>query len=162
MARLRSRSVRTVTLPRGLVKDAPQEGVLADREWGHHRIGAERSFGDHRHPAGRRRLLDQRRSGAEVNTPQSLLEHEAPQRERVEPSDDPTNEDDIFRLAWPLLEAFLRERRTAKEVAERFTLELAQARRLLKRAVEERLAERSGGRYRSANGRPPALWEDVE
>jgi predicted Rossmann fold nucleotide-binding protein DprA/Smf involved in DNA uptake len=46
-------------------------------------------------------------------------------------------QDTVFEAAWSILSPFLREPRREKEVAERFELELSQARTWLKRAAEE-------------------------
>lgn len=43
----------------------------------------------------------------------------------------------LFEVAWPVLSPFLREPRKEKEVAEKFELELSQARAWLKRAADE-------------------------
>jgi DNA-binding transcriptional regulator LsrR (DeoR family) len=43
----------------------------------------------------------------------------------------------VFEAAWPILSPFLTEPRGEKEVAEKFELELTQARSWLKRAEEE-------------------------
>lgn len=53
-----------------------------------------------------------------------------------EPSTEPPP-DTVFEAAWPILYPFLREPRGEKEVAEKFELELTQARTWLKRAAEE-------------------------
>jgi predicted Rossmann fold nucleotide-binding protein DprA/Smf involved in DNA uptake len=43
----------------------------------------------------------------------------------------------LFEAAWPILSPYLREPRKEKEVAEKFELELSQARAWLKRAADE-------------------------
>lgn len=48
-----------------------------------------------------------------------------------------SNVPSLYEAAWPILSPFLREPRKEKEVAERFELELSQARAWLKRAAEE-------------------------
>jgi predicted Rossmann fold nucleotide-binding protein DprA/Smf involved in DNA uptake len=50
---------------------------------------------------------------------------------------DQASEDPVFAAAWPILCPFLREPRGEKEVAEKFELELTQARTWLKRAAAE-------------------------
>jgi predicted Rossmann fold nucleotide-binding protein DprA/Smf involved in DNA uptake len=52
-----------------------------------------------------------------------------------------TRVEDAFVLLWPALSKQLAQPRTEREVADRFKLELAQARAWLKRAVEEGLAD---------------------
>ncbi|HEX6153773.1 MAG TPA: DNA-processing protein DprA [Solirubrobacterales bacterium] len=55
--------------------------------------------------------------------------------EKEKPTPEPP--DTVFEAAWPILYPFLREPRGEKEVAEKFELELTQARTWLKRAADE-------------------------
>jgi predicted Rossmann fold nucleotide-binding protein DprA/Smf involved in DNA uptake len=91
--------------------------------------------------------------------PQLLLDGE--QEEESPEQSAPPAETDIYRLAWPQLEAFLLEPRTAKEVAEMFTLELAQARKWLKRALEEGKVTRASAHYQRIDAdAQPQLWDE--
>ena len=67
---------------------------------------------------------------------------------------------DLFMLVWPRVAQFLDEPRSAKEVAEAFAIELAQARAWLKRATAEELVDCVGRerRYRLVGEPPPTLF----
>lgn len=65
-----------------------------------------------------------------------------PETSVSEPTKDVREAEDVFGLVWPLLAAFLSDERSEKDVAERFGLELAQARAWLKHAVNIGAAER--------------------
>jgi predicted Rossmann fold nucleotide-binding protein DprA/Smf involved in DNA uptake len=68
-----------------------------------------------------------------VEDPRKTLLDVADERE---PSS-PEAEGSLFELAWPILSPYLREPRKEKEVAEKFELELSQARAWLSRAADE-------------------------
>lgn len=55
---------------------------------------------------------------------------------------------DLFVIVWPRLAAYLLDERSEREVADRFQLELSQARAWLKRAVAEGLAQRLASKKR--------------
>lgn len=69
-----------------------------------------------------------------TDDPRPSLLAAPPRRGQEEPS---PAEQTVFEAAWPILSAFLNEPRGEREVAERFELELTQARSWLKRAAEE-------------------------
>jgi predicted Rossmann fold nucleotide-binding protein DprA/Smf involved in DNA uptake len=59
-----------------------------------------------------------------------------------EPTKDVRGAEDVFNLVWPRIAAFLSEQRSERDVAEKFGLELAQARVWLKHAVDTGAAKR--------------------
>jgi predicted Rossmann fold nucleotide-binding protein DprA/Smf involved in DNA uptake len=59
-----------------------------------------------------------------------------------EPGKDVRGAEDVFNLVWPRIAAFLSDQRSERDVAERFGLELAQARAWLKHAVDIGAAKR--------------------
>jgi predicted Rossmann fold nucleotide-binding protein DprA/Smf involved in DNA uptake len=81
---------------------------------------------------------------------------------RVEASDGADGHDDVFSLAWPRLEAFLRTPRAEAELREHFELESAQVRAWMKRAVDSDLVVKKAKPVRyvlAATADQPTLFD---
>jgi predicted Rossmann fold nucleotide-binding protein DprA/Smf involved in DNA uptake/DNA-binding MarR family transcriptional regulator len=90
--------------------------------------------------------------GGSLTAPGSLydaLVNPVPEAEAVRPDGADGLEDDLFAVAWPRLQSFLRISRTEAELRDHFGLEPAQAKAWTKRAVEADLVvkKRSPVRY---------------